>query len=218
MGRRRPSHAAGGGGTRAACPPTCVGAPRALSGRSPLEAVVSKWYGESEQNLSKVFKAARQLGGCIIFLDELDSLAPDRCDRCARAAAAGWMPRTAVGGPPPPKASSAAAPARLPHRIHFLSPCITLCDCRENPSAHEASRRLLSVLLREIDGFETSEQRSIVIGATNRKADLDAALLSRQGVACALMQCLLSRVERDVLPAACAWVGSARGLAPSRCR
>lgn len=43
---------------------------------------------------------------------------------------------------------------------------------------HEASRRLLSVLLREIDGFDMSK-RTVVIGATNRKQDLDAALLSR---------------------------------------
>ncbi len=42
---------------------------------------------------------------------------------------------------------------------------------------HEATRKLLGVLLREMDGFEA--KRSIVIGATNRRADLDAALLSR---------------------------------------
>jgi hypothetical protein len=58
---------------------------------------------------------------------------------------------------------------------------------------HEASRRLLGVLLREIDGFNhrdtagsssdggggDSSKRSVVIGATNRQQDLDAALLSR---------------------------------------
>jgi ATP-dependent 26S proteasome regulatory subunit len=32
-------------------------------------------------------------------------------------------------------------------------------------------------LLREIDGFESGA--SVVVGATNRKVDLDAALLSR---------------------------------------
>jgi hypothetical protein len=55
---------------------------------------------------------------------------------------------------------------------------------------HEASRRLLAVLLREIDGFDTS-RRTVVIGATNRKQDLDAALLSRwekRGAACARRQ------------------------------
>ena len=42
---------------------------------------------------------------------------------------------------------------------------------------HEATRRILGVLLRQLDGFEG--KRSIVIAATNRKQDLDAALLSR---------------------------------------
>lgn len=44
----------------------------------PLESILSKWYGESEQNLSKIFKSAEALGGCIVFLDELDSLATSR--------------------------------------------------------------------------------------------------------------------------------------------
>jgi len=93
----------------------------------PLEAVLSKWYGESEGLLAKVFKAAEALGGAIIFFDELDSL----------------------GG------------------------------SRERGDLHEASRRLLSVLLREMDGFDAAGKRAVVIGATNRKEDLDPALLSR---------------------------------------
>jgi SpoVK/Ycf46/Vps4 family AAA+-type ATPase len=44
----------------------------------PLESLGSKWYGESEGNLAKLFKAAGQLGGAIIFLDELDALATSR--------------------------------------------------------------------------------------------------------------------------------------------
>ncbi len=43
---------------------------------------------------------------------------------------------------------------------------------------HEASRRILSVLLQKIDGFEGSS-KSTLICATNRMQDLDAALLSR---------------------------------------
>ena len=42
---------------------------------------------------------------------------------------------------------------------------------------NEASRRLLSVLLRFVDGFKATN--SIIVAATNRKQDLDAALLSR---------------------------------------
>ena len=43
---------------------------------------------------------------------------------------------------------------------------------------HEATRRLLGVLLRQLDGYGP-RTRSIVIGATNRRQDLDPALLSR---------------------------------------
>ncbi|CAL9060242.1 unnamed protein product [Musa banksii] len=43
---------------------------------------------------------------------------------------------------------------------------------------HEATRRILSVILRQIDGFE-KEKQVIVIAATNRKKDLDPALISR---------------------------------------
>ena len=43
---------------------------------------------------------------------------------------------------------------------------------------HEATRRLLGVLLRQLDGFDANK-RSVVVGATNRMEDLDPALLSR---------------------------------------
>ncbi|KAG2428658.1 hypothetical protein HXX76_011363 [Chlamydomonas incerta] len=93
----------------------------------PLEAVLSKWYGQSEQQLGQVFKAAEALGGAIIFLDELDALGGNR----------------------------------------------------EEGGMHEVSRRLLSVLLREMEGFDADTKKTVVIGATNRKTDLDPALLSR---------------------------------------
>lgn len=92
----------------------------------PLEAVMSKYYGESERMLGKVFDMANDLqNGAIIFLDEIDSLAMTR-----------------------------------------------------DSEMHEATRRMLSVLLRQIDGFE-QDNRVVVIAATNRKQDLDPALISR---------------------------------------
>lgn len=91
----------------------------------PVESIMSKWYGESENRLSNVFDAAKELGNTIIFLDEIDSLATSR-----------------------------------------------------DGNIHEATRRVLSVLLRKIDGFEANES-TILIGATNKKDHLDPALLSR---------------------------------------
>ncbi|RLE42284.1 ATPase, partial [Candidatus Woesearchaeota archaeon] len=40
--------------------------------------LISKWVGESERGIRKVFEKARTAAPCIIFFDELDSLAPRR--------------------------------------------------------------------------------------------------------------------------------------------
>ncbi|EGR27614.1 hypothetical protein IMG5_193130 [Ichthyophthirius multifiliis] len=91
----------------------------------PLEAFMSKFYGESEKQLSDIWEACKQLGKTIIFIDEIDAIAGSR-----------------------------------------------------DSDMHEASRRILSTLLRKIDSFE-SNQDVLLICATNRKQDLDAAMLSR---------------------------------------
>ena len=91
----------------------------------PIESIMSKWYGQSSQNLSQIFDACEDLGGSILFLDEIDSLAGSR-----------------------------------------------------DQNMFEATRRVLSVLLRRLDGID-SVASTITIGATNRKKDLDHALISR---------------------------------------
>ena len=91
----------------------------------PIESILSKYYGESSQNLAMVFDAAALFDKSMLFLDEIDSLATSRED-----------------------------------------------------GLFEATRNLLSVLLRKLDGF-ADKGNIITIGATNRKGDLDPALLSR---------------------------------------
>lgn len=91
----------------------------------PIESIMSKWYGQSSQNLSQIFDACEDLGDCILFIDEIDSLAGSR-----------------------------------------------------DQNMFEATRRILSVLLRRLDGIG-SVSNTITIGATNRKHDLDHALISR---------------------------------------
>jgi transitional endoplasmic reticulum ATPase len=41
-------------------------------------ALLSKWVGESERGVREVFKKARMASPCILFLDEIDALAPTR--------------------------------------------------------------------------------------------------------------------------------------------
>lgn len=95
----------------------------------PLEAIMSKFYGESETKLAEIFEAAQGMGKSILFIDEIDSLATSR-----------------------------------------------------ETGLHEATRRILSTLLRKIDSFE-SDGEVLVICATNRKKDLDPALVSRLDLA-----------------------------------
>ncbi len=40
--------------------------------------ILSKWYGESEKRIAEIFRKAKQVAPAIIFLDELDALAPMR--------------------------------------------------------------------------------------------------------------------------------------------
>jgi SpoVK/Ycf46/Vps4 family AAA+-type ATPase len=91
----------------------------------PIEAIMSKWYGESENRFAEIFESAKAMGRAILFIDEIDALAISR-----------------------------------------------------EGNIHEGTRRILSTLLRKIDGFE-SDGEVLVIMATNRKKDLDPALVSR---------------------------------------
>ncbi|MDH4261838.1 MAG: AAA family ATPase [Spirochaetia bacterium] len=93
----------------------------------PLESIMSAYYGESSKRLALIFDVAAKddKEKIILFIDEIDSLAPSR-----------------------------------------------------NEKLFEATRRMLSVLLRKIDGIE-SKKNYITIGATNRKEDIDEALMSR---------------------------------------
>ena len=40
--------------------------------------LLSKWYGESEQQIARMFQRARAVAPCVLFIDEIDSLVPAR--------------------------------------------------------------------------------------------------------------------------------------------
>ena len=66
----------------------------------------------------------------------------------------------------------------LPRSIVFLDEIDAFAGSRESGTMHEATRRILSVLLRQLQGLVDSS-RIVVIGATNTAGALDPALLSR---------------------------------------
>ena len=87
--------------------------------------LLSKWYGESEQQIARLFQRARAVAPCILFIDEIDSLVPAR--------------GSGQGEP-------------------------------------EVTGRVVNTILAEMDGLEEL-QSVVVIGATNRPALIDPALL-----------------------------------------
>ncbi|CAH0493123.1 unnamed protein product [Peronospora farinosa] len=67
---------------------------------------------------------------------------------------------------------------KLNGAIIFIDEIDALAGDRSGGTMHEASRRILSVLLQKVEGF-ASAKKTTVVCATNRKQDLDAALVSR---------------------------------------
>ena len=67
---------------------------------------------------------------------------------------------------------------KLGGAIIFIDEIDSLVGSRENQSMHEATRRILSVILQRVEGFQ-GKGNNVLIGATNRKEDLDPALISR---------------------------------------
>ena len=90
--------------------------------------LLSKWYGESEQQIARLFARARQVAPCVIFIDEIDSLVPAR-----------GMGGGGLGEP-------------------------------------QVTARVVNTILAEMDGMEEL-QSVVLIGATNRPALVDPALL-----------------------------------------
>ena len=68
--------------------------------------------------------------------------------------------------------------AELGRSIIFIDEIDALAVSRSSENTHEASRRLVSTLLRKIDSFESGHE-VLLICATNRKENLDPAMLSR---------------------------------------
>jgi ATP-dependent 26S proteasome regulatory subunit len=62
--------------------------------------------------------------------------------------------------------------------VIFIDEVDGLAGSRDSGGMHEATRRLLTTILQRVEGFH-GKSKSLLVCATNRKQDLDAALLSR---------------------------------------
>ena len=67
---------------------------------------------------------------------------------------------------------------KLGGAVIFIDEIDALVGNRDNAQMHEATRRILSVILQRVEGF-SGRGKNILICATNRRQDLDKALLSR---------------------------------------
>ena len=62
--------------------------------------IIHKFYGESEAHLRKIFEEARKSAPSIIFLDEIDAIAPKRENVAGRRREAGRGPAPGPDGRP----------------------------------------------------------------------------------------------------------------------
>ena len=90
----------------------------------PCDAVLTKWYGESEKRLASVFAQCRAAGRMIMLIDEVDALA------------------------------------------------------RHRSESHEATARMVSILLSEMDGLVESSD-VLLVGSANNLESIDRAVLDR---------------------------------------
>jgi len=112
------------------------------------------WFGESEANVREIFDKARQSAPCVLFFDELDSIA-------TQVLSIGYA---------------------LVHT--WLAPCnLVMTDIlrvfqrgSSVGDAGGAADRVLNQLLTEMDGMN-AKKTVFIIGATNRPDIIDPALL-----------------------------------------
>ena len=116
--------------------------------------LLTMWFGESEANVREIFDKARQSAPCVLFFDELDSIA-------TQVLSIGYA---------------------LVHT--WLAPCnLVMTDIlrvfqrgSSVGDAGGAADRVLNQLLTEMDGMN-AKKTVFIIGATNRPDIIDPALL-----------------------------------------
>lgn len=143
-------------------------------------AVLSKWAGESEKGVRAVFEAAAAAAPALIFIDEVDALAPARCAPLGAALCCSVPP--CLGGTL--RRPGGRAAGRFPRSSDAsLTPCPLLSPCPTCSASGDdlAARRVLTELLLQMTAAtsRTGAPPVFVLAATNRPLDCDDALLRR---------------------------------------
>lgn len=120
--------------------------------------LLTMWFGESEANVREIFDKARQSAPCVLFFDELDSIATQVRLIC-------YINDLTI----------------LLHCSFICCPSWTnICHIVQRGSsvgdAGGAADRVLNQLLTEMDGM-SAKKTVFIIGATNRPDIIDPALL-----------------------------------------
>lgn len=113
--------------------------------------LLTMWFGESEANVREIFDKARQSAPCVLFFDELDSIATQVCFTCYSYSETNYV--------------CGCSCTRL-----VLQRGSSVGD------AGGAADRVLNQLLTEMDGMN-AKKTVFIIGATNRPDIIDPALL-----------------------------------------
>ena len=87
--------------------------------------IISKWLGEGTQNVAALFAEARHHQPCLIFIDEIDALTPER------------------GG----------------------------------ANQHQDQTQTVNQFLEEVSDINEGDERIVIVGATNRRDQIDPAML-----------------------------------------
>ena len=142
--------------------------------------LLTMWFGESEANVRSLFDKARAAAPCILFFDEMDSIAKAIANECQ----ANFI---SIKGPELLTmwfGESEANVRNLFEKARASAPCILFFDEIDaiakargsgQGGASEAGDRVINQILTEIDGVGARKD-VFVIGATNRPEVLDAAI------------------------------------------
>ncbi|KAJ1432294.1 P-loop containing nucleoside triphosphate hydrolase protein, partial [Ochromonadaceae sp. CCMP2298] len=122
----------------------------------PCADLLHKVVGDTEQRIAQIFSTARELAPCIVLLDNIDMLLGGEDDTDNADNAENTGDRGEGGGEGGNAGASSASPGAQSTDTHTKGTSKSTRRTRSTRTRHKAVDRLLSSLLVEIDGLESS--------------------------------------------------------------